>query len=156
MANIYQALTMCVFFTCCWNTQSLNLSGVNNKGLFLDHYSHRLLQGQVALGSSCFLTFPSWSLSFSASLTGVREAWMVHGGLRAKAGVSQPPGYIPLPGIQSHVSLFELGREVKLHAWEENKPIWWPHDIVSATVLLCTLLILKKSSKWFYYIYFSK
>ena len=70
----------------------------------------------MALRSSSFLTFLSWRLSLSASLTGVREARKVHGGLRAKAGIGRPLGHIPLAGIQSHGSSYELGCEVKLCA----------------------------------------
>lgn len=43
--------------------------------------------GEVSLGSSSFLTLLAWSLSLSASLAGMREAWKVLGEFMAKAEV---------------------------------------------------------------------
>lgn len=62
----------------------------------------------MALESSLFLILFSWSLSLSAALTGVTEAWKTHGGFRAKVRSAMLHFYLHSIG-QNSVSWFLVG-----------------------------------------------
>lgn len=118
MANIYQALSMYVLLRSLHLLLELTISKsqwIKQQGFV--SCSPQSEVSHVDPQSSSFLTLLSWSLSLSASQTGTREVWKMHGRLRVKAGISVLYFvHIPLARIQSRDSSWGLGSGVKLCA----------------------------------------